>query len=411
MRVAFLSHLDMNLYLFRLPWMKKLREMGFEVFALVPEGEYSDRLRRNGFQVISYGIDRRSLNPLKESRTIGELYRIFKKQNFDILHTFTYKPNLYGTLAGRRAGIPIIINTITGLGHVYTTCGTSDKKRLKKWIYTAFYRYSLNMADYVIFQNTDDLKLLSKYVSNKKVKLRLIRGSGVDTVYFSSSSVDVEKVEKLRDELGLTGEEKVVTMIARMYWGKGIKEYVEAANKILGERDDVCFLVVGWRDKGNPDTIPESFIRKYSTEKLRFLGKRDEIREILYITDIYVLPSYREGLSRTILEAMSMQKPVVTTDAPGCKDLVKDGINGFLVPVGDSHALKKAISNLIGDAGLRKKMGEAGRKRVVKEFSVDVILGELERLYSECRKRLFQNPGEVSYTNIVHERDEADAFE
>jgi len=407
MKVGFLSHLDMNLYLFRLPWMKKLREMGFKVSALVPEGKYADRLREEGFEVINYRIDRRSLNPLKELRTIVELYRIFTQQNFDILHTFTYKPNLYGTLAGRRAGIPIIINTITGLGHVFTTCGTSDKKKLKKWIYIAFYRYSLNMADYIIFQNVDDLKLLSKYISNK-VKLRLIKGSGVDTVYFSSSSADIEKVAKLRQELGLTGKEKVVTMIARMYWGKGIKEYVEAADKILRERDDVYFLVVGWRDEGNPDTIPEDFKRKYSTKKLRFLGKREEIREILYLTDVYVLPSYREGLSRTILEAMSMQKPVVTTDAPGCKDVVKDGVNGFLVPVGDSRALKKAISNLIDDADLRRKMGEAGRKRAVKEFSVGVILGDLEKLYNDCKNRLLGNLREA---NMTFEWSRTDAFE
>jgi len=406
MKVAFLSHLDMNLYLFRLSWMKKLREMGFEVFALVPEGEYTGRLREEGFRVINYRIDRRSLNPLKEFRTIGELYHVFRKQNFDILHTFTYKPNLYGTIAGRRAGVPIIINTITGLGHVFTTGGASDK-RLKKWIYTAFYRYSLNKADYIIFQNMDDLKLLSNYVSNE-VKLRLMRGSGVDTVYFSPNSVDGEKVAKLRKELGLTGQEKVVTMIARMYWGKGIKEYVEAANKILGERDDVYFLVVGWRDEGNPDTIPEDFIKKHEAKKLRFLGKREEIREILYLTDVYVLPSYREGLSRTILEAMSMQKPVVTTDAPGCKDVVKDGVNGFLVPVGDSWALKKAISNLIDDADLRRKMGEAGRRRAVKEFSVDVILGDLGRLYDECRKRLLGNLREA---NITYEWSKTDAFE
>ncbi|HEC92726.1 MAG TPA: glycosyltransferase family 1 protein [Candidatus Atribacteria bacterium] len=379
MKVAFLSQSDLNLYLFRLSWMKALIREGLQVYAICPKGDYTNRLKKEGVGVIHYNIKKNSFNPLNEVKTIYELYKIFKKENFDILQSFILKPNIYGAIAGRLADIPIIINTVTGLGYVYTV--NSSKARLLKLLSKVLYKLSFKIARKVIFQNSDDFNDLNGLLD--KNKALIMKGTGVDITYFSHKNVDLGRIKAIKDELKIENDKLVITMIARLYWSKGIKEFVEAANMLHKKHRNLVFLIIGWIDKGNPDAITEGFIKKATNEFVKFIGKREDIREILYVTDIYVLPSYREGMPRTVLEAMAMEKPIVTTDAPGCREAVENGVNGFLIPIKNSKALAEAIEKLILNKDLRKKMGRASREKVVKEFSDEVIVHKVLQLYED----------------------------
>ncbi|MCD6419931.1 MAG: glycosyltransferase family 4 protein [Synergistetes bacterium] len=370
-KIAFLSHLDWNLYLFRLSWMKALKNEGFDVYAIIPEGKYCDKLREAGIKVMNYRMNRRSLNPLSAISTIYAVYKIFKRERFNIVYTFTIKPNVYGAIAGWMTGIPVIVNCVTGLGYLYI--GNTLKVKLLRFLSRILYSLAFRIADRVIFQNEDDFKeLLSLFDTQKAI---IISGTGVDTCFFSTENANIEHVEEVRKELGISEANIVVTVVARLLKSKGILEFLQMARELHRRHEETVFLVVGGEYDGSPDSIPLETLKEYGEVSfIKFLGERDDVREILFVTDIYVLPSYyREGIPRTVLEAMSMGKPVVTTDAPGCKETVVDGENGFLVPPKDVNALADAVERLLCDAELRMKMGIKGRKMVLERFSDEII--------------------------------------
>ena len=385
--IAFVSHLDANIYLFRLSWIKALAGKGFEISVVVPEGEYSDKLMEEGFKVINYNIRRGSINPLNALKNIFELYKIFRREKFDAVHLFTIQPVVYGSLAARLAEVPIIFSLIEGLGSLFTV--KNLKNASLAFIVKLLLKIAFKLSTKVNFISRDDYEALKPLVNPAKVFL--ISSTGVDIDYFSLNKLDKEKLEALKQELKIKDNHIVITTIARLIWEKGIKEFVEAANLIGKKYDNIIFLIVGWIDRGNPSVVDENFIKESEKNpNVRFLGARDDIREILALTNIYVLPSYREGIPRTILEAMAMEKPVVTTNAPGCRLTVEDCVNGFWVPVKDSRALAEAIERLIIDKELRVKMGKAGKEKVVKEFSNEVVIRQILELYTEVTQ-LFCN--------------------
>lgn len=378
MKIAYLSHLDLNLFRFRLSWMKALIREGHQVYVVVPKGDYFEKFLDHGIKALPYKINRGGLNPFAELATISNLYRILKREKFDLLHTFTIKPNIYGAISGKLAAIPIIVNHVTGLGYIYTE--NSFKVKVLRFICAVLYGLSFKLAKRVIFQNPDDLGALKGLVDLHKAVI--VKGTGVSASDFSPEHVAASEINKLREELHLNENTVVITLIARLLWHKGIREFVEAANLLSQQYTHLLFLVVGWIDKGNPSAITEAFMREAQRNPaIRFLGGRDDIKEILAVTDIYVLPSYREGTPTTVLEAMAMGKPIITTDAPGCSQTVEDGVTGFLIPLKDSGSLCSATEKLIKDKALRGKMGKAGREKVIREFSDDVVIDQILNLY------------------------------
>ncbi len=378
-KIAFISHFDGNIYLFRLSWIKALKDEGFEVYVLVPEGRYCEKLKKEKVKVINYKIKRGSLNPINALATVCNLYKIMKQEKFDLVQTFTLQPNVYGTIAAWLAGVPTVVNLVEGLGYVYT--GNSFKQKILRAIFNILISFSFKKAKKIIFLNSNDLNTLGNLFNKNKAVI--IRGTGINTEYYSPSNVDLKQVEKLRNELKIKGDDIVITIIARLYWSKGIREFVQAAKLLLNKYSNLKFLIVGPIDKGNPEAVPENFIKENTNQFIKFLGERDDIKEILFLTDIYVLPSYREGIPRTILEAMSMKKPIVTTNAPGCKETVEDGHNGFLVPIKDVKKLAEAVETLIKDESLRNKMGYASREKVKKEFSDEIVVNKVLKLYKD----------------------------
>jgi N,N'-diacetylbacillosaminyl-diphospho-undecaprenol alpha-1,3-N-acetylgalactosaminyltransferase len=232
----------------------------------------------------------------------------------------------------------------------------------------------------VSFQNEQDLQEFADLLPAGKAVL--IRGTGIDTEYFAPGASDPDGVERIRKEARIGPGDVVVTFVGRFLAHKGIAELARAADAVATRLPGVRLLLVGWRDEGNPAVVSEEFMRGLiCREHVRFLGQRKDIREILAATDIYALPSYREGTPRTVLEAMAMGKPVLTTDAPGCRQTVEDGVTGLLVPVGDHGAAAAALERLAGDEPLRRRMGAAGRERAVRLFSSDIVMRDVLKLH------------------------------
>ena len=373
MKVAFLSHVDINLYLFRLPVMKALVEQGHTVYAICPKGEYSDTFENEGIVFKSYEIERKSLNLFKELKTVKNIYKLVKDLDLDVLHNFTVKPNIYGSIAGNLAKVPVIINSVTGMGSYFIL--QTKKAKIIKTLIKGFYKRANKKAHAVLFQNIDDMNYFKEQGLLSGAKPFLIKGSGIDTEVFDISKVQNSDV--LRQELKLEGK-KIVMMVARAIWDKGIKEFYAAANTLAS--DEVVFVLVGDTDEGNPSCADKEFLQD---KAVMWLGHRKDIKELTALADVYVLPSYREGLPRTLLEACSMGKAIVTTNAIGCKEVVDDGVNGYLVPVGDSTILSEKIDLLLKDKTLRDAFSKEGRMKALNEFDVKIIVKQYLELYNE----------------------------
>jgi len=356
------------------------------VYAITPEGKYSSKFLENGIKHISYNIRRGSLNPFLELKTILELFRILKTFKPSILHTFMAKPNIYGTIAGKLARIPIIINTITGLGSFYVE--NNLKSKFVRGLINLFYGLAFLFSDCVIFQNFDDLKYFYKIGLVRKAKATVIKGSGIDTKQFSPRSTQSKTLEQLRKELNLNSK-IVILMIARLLKHKGVLEYCRAAQIIkFYYEGTVEFLLVGDFDKGNPFCVEKDKLYYFiQNDIIKFLGRRDDIKEIIALCDVFVLPSYREGIPRTLIEAASMGKPIVTTNAVGCKEVVEHGRNGFLIPLKDSDALAEAIETLIKNKKSREKFGKHSRQKAIKEFDKNIVVEKTISLYKKLIRK------------------------
>lgn len=373
---AFLSHLDINLYLFRAPIIRVLILRGYKVYAICPKGDKNEALKELGCEVVNYEIERKSLNPFRELKAIENIYYAIKDLDIDILHTFTAKPNIYGTFAAKRAKIPVVLNLVEGLGSFYTK--DSFKYKIIRFIMESLYKRAFHLSDGVVFVNKDDPKYMLKKGLIAENKIKIIKSVGIDTEKFSISHYDDEKLLNIKKSLGLKNK-TIVLMVARAIWDKGIKEFYEAAKLLKKSHPDVVFLHVGGVDEGNPSSVSEEFLEKGAA---LWLGHRDDIVDLTAICDLYVLPSsYKEGLPVTLLEAASMSKPIITTDTTGCRDVVSDGVNGFLVPVKNTELLKEKIILILENKKLREDMQKESRNKAVREFEVEKVIKQYMEYY------------------------------
>ena len=378
-RFVFFSQHDFNLYRFRMPIMVALRERGAQVWAISPPGGYSPRFREHGIEFVPVSLGRKTFNPLMAWATVKQLRAILRELRPDVLHTFTLRPNVYGALAGWLAGVPVIVGTVEGLGTLYTNHDL--KTRLFRWGVEKATRLALRAADAIIFLNPDDQRY---YLSGKLCRpeqARLIVSSGVDVSAFSPDRFSQDERRRLRQEQGLFPDSIVVTMIARLIAPKGVRQFVQAAERLKGK---ACFVLIGEPDPGNLDSLTWEEIQEYVRRGVVLApGWQRDVIPWLAITDIFVLPSYREGTPVTVLEAMAMGLPVVATNVPGCREAVIHEETGFLVPPRDVDKLIRAIQKLVEDPALRRRMGEAGRARVVQYFAVERVVEQYLDLYVE----------------------------
>jgi N,N'-diacetylbacillosaminyl-diphospho-undecaprenol alpha-1,3-N-acetylgalactosaminyltransferase len=357
--------------------MLSLLKKGHIVYAICPKGDKNQALKDNGFIVINYEMSRKSLNPFKELKTIKSIYSAMKGLKLDLVHTFTVKPNIYGTFAAKAAKIPIILNLVEGLGSFYVS--HSMKNIAVRAIIERLYKIVFSLSSGCVFVNNDD----PKYLIDKKIipqnKAVIIKSVGVDTTLFSMENFTKEQIKQIKKANNLE-DRIIVLMAARAIWDKGVREFYEACEIIKAKYPHVEFVFAGDTDEGNHTCANRDFLNGGC---VKWLGRRDDMAELTAISDIYVLPSYREGIPRTLLEAASMSKPIVTTDTVGCRDVVDNGINGFLVPIKDSKELACKIEILINDEKLRSKMGIEGRKKALREFELTKVIKKYLELYEK----------------------------
>lgn len=379
--IVFLSHHDLNLYRFRRPIMLEAKRNGWKVTALVPDGEYAKRFEYDGITHVAYQVNRGGINVIQETKTFFEIVRLVRKVKPDIVHTFTTKPNIYGTIASRLARVPVVINSITGLGSVFADPEQMGAARIA---ILAMYRIIGRISDRVIFQNNDDLNYFTNKGVVEKKKTELIRGSGVDLRRFSKARYPPYIGQQCRAKLGIPANSIVVTLGARIIWDKGIREFIDAGKSLRDRsKEKVTFVLVGDYDDSNPRVVPKDYVDKAVKDgSIIFAGWRDDMPAILSMTDIAVLPSvYREGVPSFLIEALAMGLPIITTDSAGCRDTVKNEWNGLLIPGQDSVALAGAVRSLVEDESLRKKMGERSRRKAEQEYDVEDVIRRHMAIY------------------------------
>lgn len=346
-----------------------------DVVLLSPRDHYSPRLETAGFRWIPFPISRRGLNPILEAFTILRLFRIYRREKPDVVHHFTVKCMLYGSLAARLAGIPAIVNSVTGLGYAFT--GGDWRRRLLQAVIRAGYRFAFNETQ-IIFQNPDDCALFLDKRFADPAQANLIRGSGVDLSLFQPSPEPDGR--------------PLVLLAARMLWDKGVGEFVEAARQLRSSGLDARFVLVGDTDAGNPSAIPLGQLRAWQKEGIvEWLGWRDDMPLVMASANIACLPSYKEGLPRFLLEAGASGRPIVTTDVPGCREVVRHGVNGLLVPARDPGFLAQALQTLLADAGMRHRLGAQGRRLVEEEFSLEKVIQATLAVYEKALHREFHS--------------------
>jgi len=372
--VVMTVHWDWVLYNFRLPLARALRENGYQVTFVCPAGHYLSKVEAEGFSCVRWKISRKSLNPFREAGSIVHLAGIYRRLKPDIVHHFCVKPNLYGTLAASFSHVPAVINTFTGLGYLLYD---SLRARILLFFLNPFFRWAINHPNaVVIFQSESDRRILKeKNILASGAKVFIIPGSGVDIDRFKGKAYSGMDLQR--------GKKPVVLMASRLLWDKGVKEFIGMAQTLKNQGVQAEFWIAGAPDKGNPECISDSEIEKWSRQgDVKFLGHQDDIFDILSQTDIAVLPSYHEGVPRFLLEAASAGLPLIATDAGGCRMIVHDGVNGYVVPAKNVTALAEAVGRLINDPDLRNRMGEASRQIAVKEFDETKIDKQFLEIYN-----------------------------
>jgi len=345
---------------FRGPLLKKMAENGHEVMACAPDAspDIQEKLKDLGVAYRNIPLDRTGLNPVRDIYTIFRLISLFREVRPDMVLGYTIKPVIYGSLAGRIASVPRIFSMITGLGYAFSDGGL--KERLVGAVVRFLYKLSIGANRRIFFQNPDDrdIFLMLGLLRNFR-QAALINGSGVDVDFFQPTPFP-GKISFL--------------LIARLIKDKGVLEYVKAARIVKKRYPQTRFYLVGWIDEG-PQGISSADLDYWVNEgAIEYLGRLDNVRPAIADASVYVLPSYYpEGTPRTVLEAMSMGRPVITTDAPGCRETVIDGKNGFLVPVRDVNALADRMEYFIKNPEMIVSMGKESRRIAVEKYDVHKV--------------------------------------
>ena len=369
-KIFLVSRCAWTLYNFRRGQMCALQSDGTIVIGAGAGGDgYEARIEALGIPFVPIPVDRRALNPLADLKLLWRLYRWYRRERPDIVHHFTIKPVIYGSIAARLARVPRVVNTVTGLGFVFSEGAKPWLRRLVE----AQYRLALARVHYTFFQNNEDRDLFLKQKLVAPDRAGLLPGSGVDTQHFQPPPAAAEKATV------------TFLMVARLLKDKGVYEFVDAARKVQACAGNTRFQLLGGRDERNPRVVPQEHLDQWQQEGVvEWLGEVSDVRGAMGAADVVVLPSfYREGTPRSLLEAAAMGRAIITTDSIGCREAVEDGVTGLLVPVKDAHSLAKAMLRLCSDPAARRSMGEAGRAKMLREFDERLVIQQIKQVYAK----------------------------
>ena len=352
----------------RLPIALAAIEAGYNVTLLARFSAHGDLIRAKGIRIIPIEFSRGGRNPLAEWRTLLELFKILQKERPDILHNVAIKPVLYGSLIARIAGIKRVVNAVAGLGHIFSN---QDRNPALRNIVVMAFRVLLKKRCKVITQNPDDSKLLIDINAVVPEQIALIRGSGVD----------LDKFKPSQEADGVP----IVMLAGRLLWEKGVADFVDAARIVRKQGISARFVIVGAPDNENLSSISADMLDEWDREpNVECWGKRSDMESVLPECQIFCLPSYYgEGVPKVLLEAAACGKALISTDMPGCREVVKPEKNGLLVKPRDPEELAAAINSLLENHDLRTQMGQESRKLVEAEFGVERVKSQTIALYKE----------------------------
>ena len=342
-------------------------EAGWRVVAMTPADTYASRLAEIGVEHVPIAIDSAGLSPVRDLGLLLSYRRRLRQLRPDAFLGFTAKPNIYGSLAAHSLGIPVI-NNISGLGTAFMKDGPL------RWIVERLYRLALRRSATVFFQNEEDRQLFIDRGLVRATKARLLAGSGVDLAHFAPRPGD-------RPPGPFT-----FLLAGRLLWQKGVGEYVEAARLVRREAPEARFQLLGFLEAANVSAVGLHHVDSWRAEGLiDYLGETDDVRPHIAAADCLVLPSYREGLPRSLLEGAAMAKPLIASDVPGCRHMVEHGVNGLLCKVRDAGALAEAMLAMLqlDDLG-RAEMGAAGRRRVERDFGEERVIEAYRRALDDA---------------------------
>lgn len=375
-KVVLFANTDWYLYNFRRSLAVALQQEGYELLLLSPPGPYGQKLRELGLRWEPLPMDRRSLNPLRELILLWHIWRLFRRERPDLVHGFTIKCAVYGSLAARLARVPARVNAVAGMGYVFTN--DNFKARLLRPTVRLLLRLVLVGADArLILQNPDDVAMFVNAGLIDSNQVRLIASSGVDCTRFAP--------KKRTCATGDEGSSIKVVLAARLLWDKGVGEYIAASRMLLATGRQIRFFLAGSPDKGNPNSVPEAAILEWVSEGVvEWLGHVDDMAALLQRVDIMVLPSYYgEGLPRSLIEAAASGLALVTTDMPGCRQAIDAEISGLLILPRDVDGLVNAITRLLDDPELTNRLGAAAREKALAEFDERIVIEKTIAVYYE----------------------------
>ncbi|NDK38716.1 glycosyltransferase family 1 protein [Pseudoxanthomonas gei] len=373
-KVVLFANTDWYLYNFRRSLALALKEQGYELLLISPPGPYGEKLRALGLRWEPVPMDRRSLNPLREARLLWWLIALFRKERPVLIHNFTIKCAIYGSLAAVASGVRARVNAVAGMGYVFTS--KDAKARVLRPVVRLLMRAALNgRRARLILQNPDDVAQFRDARLVDSSAIRLIPSSGVDCTRFNGdSSKRPGSNERLR-----------VVLAARLLRHKGLFEFVEASRLLKRRGRDIEFLLAGTPDHGNPDSVTEETVSSWVQAGLvDWLGHVDDMAPLLQRCNVMALPSYYgEGLPRSLIEASASGLALITTDMPGCRQAIDHGITGLMIPPRDANALADTIERLDTERDLTNGLGIAARAKALAEFDERIVIRDTVAVYRE----------------------------
>ena len=371
--LAVVASTDARIYRLYGPVMRKLINEDVTVYAVAPPGKFVSRIEKMGSVFIPWAMDSWSLNPLSNFGYVIALVRIYRRIKPDMVHHFTVKPNVYGAIAAKLSGVPVVFGGVTGLGSAFLPGGLRIRI-LRTWVWLLC-RMAASLSDRVTFQIQRDVDVLLGTSSAKTKALLIPGGSGVDISKFSPDCVSSSDRERIREKLGIEPGTLVAIMVSRLLYDKGVTQYVSTASLVRKRQPNVCFLLVGEPESGNPGSVTEEDLNAWGSEgSIKHVGYYDDIQAMFAIADVVVHPTYYpEGIPRVLIEAIAMGKPIVSTAISGVMEVVEEGVNGILVPPRDVDAMARAIERLLMDADTRRRYGAEGLKKAERLYDDRIV--------------------------------------
>ena len=357
---------DWYFFSHRIPLAIAAKEAGYEVSVVTRVRKYGDVIREAGLKLIPFENSRSGVNPLNELVTLARLILLYRRERPDIVHHVAMKPVLYGSIAARVTRVPHVVNALAGMGWLFASDSGYARwfKPVTRWGLGRLLRSGIALV-----QNPDDAQLLIN-TGVPDLNVRQIAGAGVDLQCFHPQP-EPDEVPK-------------VVLPARLLWDKGVGEFVKAARMIKKQGIEARFLLAGEPDNANPSSIPMDQIARWvSAGLVEHLGWVKDMPRLLNNSHIVCLPSYREGLPKSLIEAAAAGRSIVSTDVPGCREIVQHGYNGFLVPPRDADTLAQSLVKLIKDPELRREMGMNGRILAERRFGIERIIQRTLAIYME----------------------------